>query len=65
MAGINRGIAFVRKKFIEKRSEIKGICRSLAFIFTASLIVLLLKSEIGWHVAVAGGLVGFFAYYGW
>ena len=49
----------------ERKEGIKGICRGLTFVFAASLTSLLLKPEAGWYIATMGGLVGFFAYFGW
>jgi|GEM_PF-1824619 len=56
---------WILKAFNERKAGVKGVCRGITFVLTASLVVLLLKSETGWHVAAVGGLVGFFAYYGW
>ena len=65
MNGINRGITFVFTSLSKRKNEIKGINRGITFVLTACLSFLLLKSQTGWPVAVVGGLIGFFAYYGW
>lgn len=59
------GITFVLTALDKRKNQIKGICRGLTLVLTASLVVLLLKPQMEWHVVVVGGLIGFFAYYGW
>lgn len=59
------GIRAIRAALDKRKDIIKGICRGLTFVFTASLAVSLLKPQMELYTVVIGGLTGFFAYCGW